>query len=217
VKKVVSKLQAALAEEKLNEDAEIIDKERALVREEYTSQRKEIMDFYSNWHKGLSKHAQSKVNIRNKNKQQYLYDSGKFLEQGRLPENPLIDNGRPDIGIILKGECRSVSFEPISCSVKLDLIINEIQLLLKVMLGRLQLIKTHLGYKLQSVIQFNSPNITWLQIHELLNISYGLLCASRRVSLVYTNLFKFDFETSIFFAYVNHARICSWNQPVLSN
>ena len=85
------------------------------------------------------------------------------------------------------------------------------------MLGRLQLIKTHLGYKLQSVIQFNSPNITWLQIHELLNISYGLLCASRRVSLVYTNLFKFDCETSNFFAYVNHARICSWNQPVPSN
>ena len=35
--------------------------------------------------------------------------------------------------------------------------------------------------------------------------------------IVYTNLFKFDCETSNFYAYVNHARILSWNQPVLSN
>ena len=35
--------------------------------------------------------------------------------------------------------------------------------------------------------------------------------------LVYTNLFQFDCETSNCFAYVNHARIRSWNQPVLSN
>ena len=33
---------------------------------------------------------------------------------------------------------------------------------------------------------------------------------------VYTNLFKFDWETSNF-AYVIHAQIHSWNQQVLSN
>jgi len=33
---------------------------------------------------------------------------------------------------------------------------------------------------------------------------------------VYTNLFKLDCEMSIF-AYVNHAWIHSWNQPVLTN
>ena len=36
------------------------------------------------------------------------------------------------------------------------------------------------------------------------------------MSLVYSNIFQFDCETSIS-ASVSHAQICSWNQPVLSN
>ena len=35
--------------------------------------------------------------------------------------------------------------------------------------------------------------------------------------LVYTNSVKFDCETIMFYAYVNHARVRSGNQPVLSN
>ena len=44
-----------------------------------------------------------------------------------------------------------------------------------------------------------------------------LLVCSVSWNLVYTTLFLFDCETSIFFTYLNHARIRSWNQPVLRN
>ena len=49
------------------------------------------------------------------------------------------------------------------------------------------------------------------------DVKQHYISESVKVKTTKSNLFLFDCETSNCYAYVNHARIRSWNQPVLSN
>jgi len=62
----------------------------------------------------------------------------------------------------------------------------------------------------------NATTCSRIEHNEITN-TYNRDFISRGTYLNTVNLFKLDCETSNCFAYVSHARISSWNQPVLNN